>query len=141
MDLEWASVGHYSYGYTCADLEGWICDGDSYYEYYQDKENFEGNYYDDSGALATEACCACGGGAEDLPCDASALLPNAASVGDCGSSLGTYESCVNVGISGYTCTPSTCYFGVLRPGFCGGKMLPQLLFGGKYISALVCIFN
>ena len=122
MDLE-------GWGDACADLEEWLCDGD---EYYQDLLRLEGEYYDDYGTLATEACCACGGG-YGPPCDASELLPNAASAGDCGSSLETFKSCENVGISGYACTPSTCYFGVLSPGFCGGKMLPQFLFAKNAI--------
>ena len=51
-------------------------------------------------------------------CDASELLPNAADLGDCTSSLPSGDSCRNTGISGYSCTVSICNDGVLSPGNC-----------------------
>ena len=51
-------------------------------------------------------------------CDASELLPNAETVGDCSASLPSGGSCTNVVSSVTDCTPTTCFDGVLSPGLC-----------------------
>jgi hypothetical protein len=56
----------------------------------------------------------------DADCDASTLLPNAETVGDCTATLSSGSDCTNTGSVGFVCTPSSCLDGVLSPGLCGG---------------------
>ena len=64
------------------------------------------------GALGTESC------------DASELLPNAESVGDCSADLPSGGSCTNTApISGFLCSPTLCFDGVLTPGTCLGTVV------------------
>jgi hypothetical protein len=52
-------------------------------------------------------------------CDASELLPNAETVGDCSAALPSGSSCTNTAASGFTCVSSTsCLDGILTPGLC-----------------------
>jgi hypothetical protein len=54
-------------------------------------------------------------------CDASKLLPNAETVGDCYAALPSGDSCTNVAFSGAAdCTSTTCLNGVASPGLCAG---------------------
>jgi len=52
------------------------------------------------------------------PCDASALLLNAANLGDCSWELPSGGSCVNIPSPGYFCSNSTCLDGILNAGTC-----------------------
>ena len=56
-------------------------------------------------------------------CDASALLANAASLGDCSANLAAGATCTQIADPGHTCTASTCSAegGVLTAGDCTGE--------------------
>ena len=57
----------------------------------------------------------------DGPCDASELLSNAETVGDCSAALPSGTSCTNTPVSGFTCVRSTsCFDGTLALGLCIG---------------------
>ena len=65
-----------------------------------------------SDGILTEGVC-------EASCDASTLLPNATSVGDCSSDLMSGESCNQVGVVGMdTCSASHCWNGILTEGIC-----------------------
>ena len=51
-------------------------------------------------------------------CDASELLHNAGTVGDCPATLPSGGSCTNEGRGEGSCTPSHCFHGVLTNGTC-----------------------
>jgi len=54
-------------------------------------------------------------------CDASELLANAETVGDCSAALPSGTSCTNTPVSGLTCVRSTsCFDGTLALGLCIG---------------------
>ena len=54
-------------------------------------------------------------------CDASELLLNAETVGDCSAALPSGGSCTNTGSANFLgCTPTTCNDGNLVPGTCEG---------------------
>ena len=75
-------------------------------------------------------------------CDASALLPNAESLGDCSFELANGFSCTNTARPGYHCTASTCGDGaVFTAGSCGAlcdasELLPDAVEIGDCSSAL-----
>ena len=54
-------------------------------------------------------------------CDASEILSNAETVGDCSAALPSGGSCTNTGRANFLgCTATTCFDGVLSPGLCAG---------------------
>jgi hypothetical protein len=55
-------------------------------------------------------------------CDASELLQNAESAGDCTATLPSGSSCTNIAFPDCAdCTPTTCFDGILSPGLCAGE--------------------
>ena len=67
-------------------------------------------------------------------CDASELLQNAESAGDCTATLPSGSSCMNTAFPGAAaCTPTTCFDGVLSPGLCEGEHALMTIVEGRII--------
>ena len=63
----------------------------------------------------------CGFDCASETCDASDLLKNAYDVGDCSVGMASGMSCTNTPVEGFTCTTSTCVYGILLAGACEGS--------------------
>jgi len=79
-------------------------------------------------------------------CDASKLLPNAASPGDCPEELPSGSSCTNTGSEGFTCSLSSCQNGILNAGVCRQivydlSQLPNPLTTGSFQGSTVGNLN